>query len=353
MLSSLAIAAGTDYAIFLIGRYQEARQAGEDRETAYYSMFRGTSHIILGSGLTIAGATFCLHLARLAYFRALGIPSALGLLVVVAGALTAAPAIVAVASRFGLLDPKRTVKRPRLASHRHRDGAMARRRCSPPPWRSPSSASPIMPSMKISYNDRYYIPDELPSNVGYAAAERHFSSATMNPDILMIKSDHDMRNSGDMIILDKIATEVFRTPGIAMVQSITRPLGGPVDHTSIPFQISAQSIPIPAKPSIHEGPGGRHAHDERRPRRDDRLHGAHGRPRPTDERRHPPHGRRHGHHEGDAGRHPRSPRRFRRRRQARAQLPVLGTALPQHSRLLGRRNRCSSRSTASTNSART
>jgi len=48
MLSSLAIAAGTDYAIFLIGRYQEARQAGQDRETAYYSMFRGTFHIILG-----------------------------------------------------------------------------------------------------------------------------------------------------------------------------------------------------------------------------------------------------------------------------------------------------------------
>jgi RND superfamily putative drug exporter len=28
------------------------------------------------------------------------------------------------------------------------------------------------------------------------------------------------------------------------VQSITRPLGGPIEHTSIPFQISAQSIPI-------------------------------------------------------------------------------------------------------------
>ena len=76
MLSSLAIAAGTDYAIFLIGRYQEARQAGQDREAAYYSMFRGTFHIILGSGLTIAGATFCLHLARLSYFKALGIPPA-------------------------------------------------------------------------------------------------------------------------------------------------------------------------------------------------------------------------------------------------------------------------------------
>jgi len=102
----------------------------------------------------------------------------------------------------------------------------------------------IMPSMKISYNDRFYIPRTLPSNIGYAAAERHFSAATMNPDILMIESDHDMRNSGDMLILDRIAKDVFRTPGIAMVQSITRPLGGPIEHTSIPFQISAQSIPI-------------------------------------------------------------------------------------------------------------
>ncbi len=98
--------------------------------------------------------------------------------------------------------------------------------------------------MKLSYNDRFYIPRNLPSNVGYAAAERHFSAATMNPDILMVESDHDMRNSGDMIILDRLAKDIFRSPGIAMVQSITRPLGGPIEHTSIPFQISAQSIPI-------------------------------------------------------------------------------------------------------------
>ncbi len=243
MLSSLAIAAGTDYAIFLIGRYQEARQAGEDRETAYYSMFRGTFHIILGSGLTIAGATFCLHLARLSYFKALGIPSALGLLVVVAGALTAAPAVVVVGTRFGLLDPRRMIK---TRGWRRIGTATVR-------WPGLILAASlavaivgilIMPSMKVSYNDRFYVPRNLPSNVGYAAAERHFTAATMNPDILMIESDHDMRNSGDMIILDRLAKDIFRSPGIAMVQSITRPLGGPIEHTSIPFQISAQSIPI-------------------------------------------------------------------------------------------------------------
>jgi RND superfamily putative drug exporter len=38
-----------------------------------------------------------------------------------------------------------------------------------------------------------------------------------------------------------VAKAVFHTDGIAQVQSITRPLGTPLDHTSIPFQISANS----------------------------------------------------------------------------------------------------------------
>jgi RND superfamily putative drug exporter len=243
MLSSLAIASGTDYAIFLIGRYQEARQAGEDRETAYYTMFRGTYHVILGSGLTIAGASFCLHFARLAYFKALGIPSALGLLIVIAGALTVAPAVVTVAGRFGLLDPKRVIK---VHGWRRIGTASVR-------WPGPVFVAAlltvligmlIMPSMKISYNDRFYIPRNLPSNIGYAAAERHFSAARMNPDILMIEGDRDMRNPSDMIILDRIAKNIFRAPGIERIQSITRPLGSPIEHTSIPFQVSMQAVPI-------------------------------------------------------------------------------------------------------------
>ncbi|GFG75787.1 MMPL/RND family transporter [Mycobacterium botniense] len=243
MLSSLAIAAGTDYAIFLIGRYHEARQAGQDRETAYYTMFRGTYHVILGSGLTIAGASFCLHFARLAYFSALGIPSALGLLVVIAGALTVAPAVVAVATRFGLLDPKRMIK----ARGWRRVGTAAVR------WPAPIFVASLlialvgvvlMPGMRISFDDRFYIPARFPSNIGYTAAEQHFSAARLNPDILMIDADHDMRNSSDMIILDRIAKDIFRTPGIARIQSITRPLGSPIEHTSIPFQVSMQAIPI-------------------------------------------------------------------------------------------------------------
>ena len=45
-----------------------------DREAAFYDMYRGTSHVILGSGLTIAGAVFCLSFTRLPYFQSLGHP---------------------------------------------------------------------------------------------------------------------------------------------------------------------------------------------------------------------------------------------------------------------------------------
>jgi RND superfamily putative drug exporter len=85
------------------------------------------------------------------------------------------------------------------------------------------------------------MPASAPSNVGYAAAERHFSKARLNPELLMVETDHDLRNPTDMILLERVAKAVFHTDGIAQVQSITRPLGTPLDHTSIPFQISAQS----------------------------------------------------------------------------------------------------------------
>ncbi len=110
LLVSVGIAAGTDYGIFFTGRYQEARQAGEDRETAYYTTYRGVAKVVLASGLTIAGAIFCLSFTRLPIFQALAVPCAVGILVAVAVALTLVPAVLTVGSRFGLFDPKRKIK---------------------------------------------------------------------------------------------------------------------------------------------------------------------------------------------------------------------------------------------------
>jgi RND superfamily putative drug exporter len=240
ILTGMAIAAGTDYAIFLVGRYQEARNKGLERQAAYDDMFRGTVHVIVGSGLTIVGAVACLHFTRLPYFQSVGVPGALGILVTLAAALTLGPAVVVIAGRFGLLEPKRNVR----ATGWRRVGTSIVR------WPGPILAVSLgvaaigliaLPGAGISYDGRPYLPENAPANIGYQAAERHFSEARLNPELLMLESDHDMRNPADMLILERVAKAVLHTPGIALVQSITRPLGTPITHSSIPFQISAQS----------------------------------------------------------------------------------------------------------------
>ena len=62
----------------------------------------------------------------------------------------------------------------------------------------------------------------------------------MNPEVLLIEADHDLRNSSDFLVIDKIAKAVFRVQGIARVQAITRPDGTPIQHTSLPFLMSMQ-----------------------------------------------------------------------------------------------------------------
>ena len=153
ILPILAIAAGTDYAIFVVGRYQEARQAGEDSEAAYYTMFRGSAHVVLGSGLTIAGAMFCLSFTRLPYFQTLGAPCAIGMFTMVAAALTLAPAILTLGSRFGLFDPKRKIK---TRGWRRVGTAVVR---WPAPILAAACATALvgllaLPSFTTSYNDR-------------------------------------------------------------------------------------------------------------------------------------------------------------------------------------------------------
>jgi len=240
ILVSLAIAAGTDYGIFFIGRYHEARQAGENREQAYYTAYRGVAPVVLASGLTIAGATYCLSFTRLAVFQTMGAPCAVGMTVAVAVALTLVPAVLAVGSHFGLLDPKRTLQ---VRGWRRVGTAVVR-------WPAPIFVATCavalvgllaLPGYKVSYKDRDYIPKTLPGNLGMAAAERHFSQARMLPEMLMVESDHDMRNSADFLVLDKLAKGIFRVEGVARVQSITRPQGTPLEHTSIPFLLSMQN----------------------------------------------------------------------------------------------------------------
>lgn len=236
---SLTLGAGTDYGIFLMGRYQEARQLGESREDAYYTAFRSVSPIIIGSGLTIAGAGFCLSFARLDYFHTMGPAVAIAMLFTITAALTLGPALLTVGSLFGLFDPKRLVR-----GHLYRRIAASVVRW-PVPILAASCAvvmvgAVFVPTYRVSYDDRTYQPSDAPANQGFAAADRHFPPSKLFSEMLMVESDHDMRNSADFISLDRVAGALIRVPGVAMVQSITRPLGRPLDRATIPYLFTTQ-----------------------------------------------------------------------------------------------------------------
>ncbi|GAB4727782.1 MMPL/RND family transporter [Mycobacterium avium] len=236
---ALTLGAGTDYGIFLMGRYHEARQAGESREDSFYIAYRGVAPIIIGSGLTIAGACYCLTFARLNYFHTMGPAVAITMLFTIAAAMTLGPALLTVGSLFGMFDP-RTDSKGRLY---RRIGASVVR--WPVPILVASSAivmvgAIFVPTYRQNYDDRQYQPRNAPANLGFQAADRHFPKSKLFSEMLMIETDHDMRNSADFISLDRAAKALIRLHGVAMVQGMTRPLGRALEHASIPYLFTTQ-----------------------------------------------------------------------------------------------------------------
>ena len=240
ILVALVIAAGTDYGIFshrALSRSAPGRRRSGNGLLLRYP--RGGSRD-LGLRFDYCRGDVLPQFHPLADFQTLGAPCAVGMLVAVAVALTLVPAVLTVAGRFGLFEPKRTMS---VRGWRRVGTAIVR-------WPAPifvaSCAVALvgllaLPGYQVSYDDRPYLPQDTPANIGWAAADRHFSDARMRPEVLMIESDHDMRNSADFLVLNRLAKGIFGVEGVALVQGVTRPEGTPLAHTSIPFLLSIQS----------------------------------------------------------------------------------------------------------------
>lgn len=235
LLAGVVLGAGTNYGIFLLGRYQEARRAGEDPTTAYYTALTGVQHVVVASGLTVASATACLAFTRLAIFSSSGLPCTIGVLTTLAAALTLGPAMLALASRFGLYEP-----RGQYSTRRWRRIATRVVR-----WPGPVLAASIavlavatlaLPAYVVSYDERAAQPRNTEANLGLVAADRHLPPDILNPSLLFVESDHDMRNPADLIALAKLTNAVFSVDGVRAVQGITRPLIAPLPQGTLTYQ---------------------------------------------------------------------------------------------------------------------
>ncbi|WP_024799614.1 RND family transporter [Nocardia sp. BMG51109] len=235
LLSALILGAGTDYAVFLISRFHEERNAGHGSRTAFQRCYRRISTVVLGSAAIVALSAAIMSFAKIGIFRATGLPSSVGVAVVAAAALTLTPALLSVASDLRLAEPKSRA----ATDYWRRIAAAAVGR----PVRSLAASlalvallAAIAPTLVLSYDERATQPASTPSNRGYALAAEHYDGNELTPTFLAIRSDHDMRTSADLGAIEKITAAVAQVPGVISARGVSRPLGQTIPESAVGYQ---------------------------------------------------------------------------------------------------------------------
>lgn len=231
----VVLGAGTNYGIFLVGRYQEGRRRGLDSEAAFYAALSGVAHIIIASALTVAGAMACLTLTRLSIFSTSGLPCTIAIIVTLCAALTLGPSLLAILIRMGYVEP-----RGDGSARRWRRIATAVVRWPGPVLTGATAillvAIAFVPMYQPSYDERRAQPTDSPANMGFAAADRHLPPNVMAPSVVIIEADHDMRNPADLIALERLTAAIAGLDGIDAVQGMTRPLKAPIAQGTLASQ---------------------------------------------------------------------------------------------------------------------
>ncbi|OBJ38839.1 hypothetical protein A5621_12990 [Mycobacterium colombiense] len=236
LMAAMTLGAGTDYAIFLVGRYHEGRRRGVEPGQALTQAYRSIAPVVIGSALTVSVALACLVFAKVGSFRSAGLPCSIGILATMVAALTLTPALMTLAIRRGYLEPRpsTTARRWRLVGT-----AVAR-------WPGPILVTALaltllvalpLVSMRVGFNEPAATPSSTDSNRGYAGADRHFAANALLPDVVAVQADHDLRSPAGLIAIERITRHIMAVPGVRAVQSASRPDGKVPEQATLSYQV--------------------------------------------------------------------------------------------------------------------
>lgn len=234
LATAMVLGAGTDYGIFLLANYHEGRRRGVDVTEAVAGSGARTAAIIIASALTIAGAGSAMVFTEIGMFRTAGPPIALAIAITAAVSLTLTPALIAVWGRHGRAEPRPLDER----AWRHRGATIVRRA---PVLAAATlvfllATSAVLVTFRPNMDENSMQLHATDSKRGYDAVEEHWGVNEVAPEFLVIRADHDMRNTADLAALDLIARGVGNLPQVAYVRSLTRPDGKPLQQTAIGYQ---------------------------------------------------------------------------------------------------------------------
>jgi putative drug exporter of the RND superfamily len=237
-LSAIMAGAGTDYAVFLISRYHDYLRLGESHDTALKKALVSIGKVIAASASTVGITFLVISFARMGVFQTVGIASAIGVGVAFLAAVTLLPAIVALAGRRGLIQPRRELTAPFW----RRSGIRIVRR---PRLHLVASllVLAILAScaglVRYNYDDRKALGASAPSSIGYTALDHHFPVNQSIPEYIFVQSPRDLRNPQALADLEQMADRVSQLPNIAAISGITRPTGNVPEQFRATYQAGA------------------------------------------------------------------------------------------------------------------
>ena len=235
LMTAMIVGAGTDYAVFLISRYHEYIRSGMDSDLAVQKALGSIGEVIAASAATVAVTFLGMVFTRMPAFTSIGPALAVSIVIAFLAAVTLLPAILVLAGRRGWVRP-----RPALTGRLWQRSAVQL-------VRRPKAHLLVSLSVLIAlagcavfleptYNDRLQLPQSAPGNVGFSTMASHFSTSTLLPQYIYVRSPHDLRTSRGLADLDQMAQRVSQLPNIVAVRGITRPTGQPLDQTKLSFQ---------------------------------------------------------------------------------------------------------------------
>lgn len=234
IMTAMVLGAATDYAIFAVAGYHEARRAGAPSDEAAVAASTRVGRIIVASALTIAVASGAMIFCKVGIFVTAGLPTTISIIVTCLIALTLPPALLRFLGARGWVEP-----RPGTEKRWRRTGAKVMRRAVPLSAAALVvlvAAAAVLPSMVIGFDENRMQLRATDSRNGYETVQEHWGVNEAVPEFLLIRADHDMRNTHDLAALEAIAIGVSNLPQVAYVRSITRPDGKPIPESAVGYQ---------------------------------------------------------------------------------------------------------------------
>lgn len=235
LMTGMMIGAGTDYAVFLFSRYQECVRHGESPDDAIVSALGSIGGVIAGSAGTVAITFFGLGFATLGVFATVGPALAITIAIGFLASITLLPALIVMAGRRGWVKPRRDL----TGKFWRRSGIHIVRR----PRIHLVTSLVILVALafcatltKYNYDDRKNLPEDSPSNLGYAAMDKHFPISSTLQQFILIQSPGDLRTPKALADMEMMAARVAQLPNIEMVRGITRPSGEMLEQAKATYQ---------------------------------------------------------------------------------------------------------------------